>query len=178
MRDRLDWLGDRAEIADLLVRYAITFDDQNWPEFADLFSDDASFEIDDQGFFGKESVLEFLTTCLPDGYVSKHMLSQPLIEVAEHGRSAHARTDVVWITQSFRTQIVARYNDDLEKGDDGRWRFRRRWETPVPYVDAPALMSDAALAVSSPTMADLGPGPRGDHDAGVTKGDAGELGRT
>lgn len=152
--DRLGWLVARAEIEDLIARYAILFDDQDWDDFTDLWTDDASFEVGDQGFLGKEAVLEFLTTCLPDGYVSKHMLSRPLIEIADDGRTARARTDVVWITQSFETKIVARYNDDLVRGDDGRWRFERRWETPVPYDPAPAPMSDAAVGVSGATMRD------------------------
>lgn len=150
--DRLDWLVARAEISDLISSYAILFDDQSWDEFDDLWTDDASFEVLDQGFFGKEAVLEFLSSCLPTGYVGKHMLSHPWIQVAEDGNTAIARTDVVWITQDFANQIVARYNDELVRGPDGRWRFRRRWETPVPYSDAPTPMSDAALAMSEATM--------------------------
>lgn len=150
--DEVDRLAARAAITDVLVRYAQWFDDQNWEDFAQLWTDDASFEVDDEGFFGKAAVLEFLTTCLPDGYVSKHMLSVPLIEVADDGRHATARTDVVWITQSFETKIVARYNDDLVRGDDGRWRFSRRWETPVPFAADPTPMSAAAVGVSGATM--------------------------
>jgi hypothetical protein len=150
--EQLEWLVARAAISDLIARYAILFDDQNWDEFDDLWTDDASFEVDDQGFFGKEAVVEFLTNCLPVGYISKHMLSLPLIELGDDGRTATARTDVVWLTQSFENKIVARYNDEIVKGDDDRWRFRRRWETPVPHDDAPPPMSDAAIAMSEATM--------------------------
>jgi uncharacterized protein (TIGR02246 family) len=150
--EKLDWLVARAEIADVISSYAILFDDQRWDDFADLWTDDASFEVDDQGFFGKEAVLEFLSTCLPKGYASKHMISPPLVEIGADGLTAKARTDVVWITPDFRNKIVARYNDELERGDDGRWRFRRRWETPVPYSDAPIPMSEDALTMSRSTM--------------------------
>ena len=153
MGGALDRLVARAEIADVVTRCAMYLDDQYWDPFADLWTDDASFEVDDEGgFFGKEAVLEFLTNCLPPGYVSKHLLSQPLIELDDDGRSAKVRTDVVWITQNFETAIVARYNDDFALGDDGRWRIRRRWETTVPYSDAPTPMSDSALQMSEATM--------------------------
>lgn len=148
----LEWLVARAEISDVITRYALWFDDQNWDDFADLWTDDASFEVDDQGFFGKEAVLHFLSTCLPPSYVSKHMLSQPLIELAEDGATAKVRTDVVWIAQDFSNKIVARYNDDMVRGTDGKWRITRRWETPVPYDPAPAPMSESAIEMSSATM--------------------------
>jgi uncharacterized protein (TIGR02246 family) len=151
--ERIERLVARADITDLLTRYAIGIDDQDWDAFADLWTDDASFEVDAEGgFFGKEAVLEFLEHCLPAGYVGKHFLSQPLVELADDLRTATVRTDVVWFTQDFATTIIGRYNDEVVRGDDGRWRIRRRWETTVPYRDEPTPMSDAAKAMSDATM--------------------------
>lgn len=141
----------RAEIADLIVTYCIAFDDQDWEVFATLWTDDATFVVDGRAFEGKKTVLDFLTTCLPAGYVSKHMISQPLIELLEDGISARARTDVVWIAANFENAIVGRYEDEIVM-DSGRWKFRCRNETPVPYRAGPTPMSDSAKSVSGATM--------------------------
>ena len=149
--DPIERLQARAGISDLITAYCIHFDDQNWEAFATLWTDDAAFVVEDHAFEGKQTVLEFLTTCLPQGYVSKHMISQSLIELADDGLSAHARTDVVWIAANFKNAIVGRYNDDIVR-QDGKWKFRRRHETPVPYREGPTPMSDTAQTVSGETM--------------------------
>lgn len=141
----------RAEISDLIASYCINFDDQNWEEFAKLWADDAAFLVEDHAFEGKQAVLDFLTSCLPEGYISKHMISTPLIELADDGLSARARTDVVWIDANFRNAIVGRYNDEIVK-QNGKWKFLRREETPVPYREGPAPMSKTAQSVSGETM--------------------------
>ena len=147
----LEKLQARADICDLLAAYCINFDDQNWDAFAELWTDDAVFMVEAHAFAGKTAVLDFLSTCLPAGYVSKHMISQPLIEFAEDGLSARARTDVVWIAANFSNAIVGRYIDELAR-TDGRWKFRRRRETPVPYQEGLPPMSETAQLVSGSTM--------------------------
>ncbi|MEE8428527.1 MAG: nuclear transport factor 2 family protein [Gammaproteobacteria bacterium] len=147
----IELLLARAEISDLIVTYCITFDDQNWEEFAKLWTDDASFAVEDYTFEGKQTLLNFLTTCLPKGYVSKHMISRPLIELASDGLSARARTDVVWIAANFENAIVGRYSDEIVK-QNGKWKFRIRRETPVPYRAGPTPMSEAAQTVSGESM--------------------------
>lgn len=147
----LERLQARAEITDLIATYCITFDDQNWQEFGKLWTEDAAFVVEHHAFEGRKVLLDFLSTCLPPGYVSKHMISQPLIEIAPDGLSARARTDVVWIAANFTNAIVGRYVDDIVK-QDGRWKFRRREEIPVPYRPGPTPMSDTAQSVSGETM--------------------------
>ena len=149
--DPLDRLLALREIDDLIGRYCMLFDDQDWDAFADLWTDDAAFVVDGVAFEGRDVMLEFLRTCLPDGYQSKHMISPPIVELAADGTTASARTDVVWIAQNFEIAIVARYDDDLVRGADG-WRIRRRSETPVRHEPGSPPMSDDALRVSSPTM--------------------------
>jgi uncharacterized protein (TIGR02246 family) len=141
----------RSEIADLIVTYCQAFDDQDWKNFERLWTDDAIFIVDGRSFEGKSAVMDFLTTCLPPGYVSKHMLSQPLIRVADDLRTATAQTDVVWIAADFTNAIVGRYVDELAR-ESGRWKIRRREEIPVPYREGPAPMSETAQSVSGQTM--------------------------
>ena len=139
------------EIRRVIATYAIAYDDKDWETFAELWTEDAAFAVAGQAWEGKAALLEFLTTCLPDDYDGKHMNSPPLIEVATDGESATARTDVVWITQSFENQIVGRYNDQFARVD-GRWLFKRREETPVEFRPGPPPMSDAAVGASAATM--------------------------
>jgi len=148
--DALERLIAAREVEDLISLYCISFDDQDWETFSGLWTEDAAFVVGDMAFEGRGPMLEFLTTCLPDGYASKHMISRPLIEFLSDVE-ARARTDVVWIAANFENTIVARYVDTIVK-QDGRWLFRRRDEEPVPYRDEPPPMSDTAVAVSSPTM--------------------------
>jgi uncharacterized protein (TIGR02246 family) len=148
--DALERLVATKEIEDLISRYCISFDDQDWETFAGLWTEDAAFVVGDMAFEGRDTMLEFLTTCLPEGYVSKHMISRPLVEI-QSDTTARARTDVVWIAANFENTIVGRYVDTIVK-ENGRWLFQRREEEPVPYRDEPPPMSDSAVAASSPTM--------------------------
>jgi len=148
--DALEELKAIREIEDLISRYCFAFDDQDWSAFAELWTEDAAFVVGDMAFEGRETMLAFLTTCLPEGYVSKHMCSRSLIELDSES-TARARTDVVWIAANFENTIVGRYEDTIVK-QEGRWLFRRREETPVPYRSDAPPMSETAVAVSSPTM--------------------------
>jgi hypothetical protein len=139
------------EIRDVIVGYAVTYDDHDWVAFADLWAEDAAFEVDGVAFEGKAALLEFLTTCLPDEYMGKHMNSIPWIELGADGVSASARTDVVWIAQNRANTIVARYDDTFVK-QGARWRFARRVETAVEHRDGAPPMSATALAVSALAM--------------------------
>jgi uncharacterized protein (TIGR02246 family) len=154
--DSLLRLVAEREIANLIGRYCMLFDDQDWDGMADLWTDDAAFVIsggaaDDQRFEGRQAVLAFLRGCLPVGFQSKHMISPPLVEVAADGCTATARTDVVWISGNFENTIVARYHDQLACIDQ-RWLFHRRLEVPMQYSPGPPPMSDAATAASAATM--------------------------
>ena len=148
--DALERLVAIKEIEDLITRYCFTFDEQDWDAFAELWTEDAAFVVGDMAFEGRETMLEFLMGCLPEGYVSKHLCGRSLIEF-ESDTTATARTDVVWIAANFENTIVGRYNDTIVK-QDGRWLFRRRDETPVEYRPGPPPMSDTATTVSGSTM--------------------------
>ena len=141
------------EIRDLVVTYAMAFDDHDWDRLATVFTDDASWVGPGHEFAGKEAIIEFMRTCLPDDYESKHMNPQTFVRFAENGQSAVADSDVVWIAQNFENQIVARYHDDVVK-QDGRWLIKRREEQPLTFRAGPPPMSDTAMAVSAGTLKD------------------------
>jgi hypothetical protein len=147
----LDRLLALRAIDDVIGRYCQLFDDQQWDALTELWTEDAAFVVEDVAFEGRDVLMEFLRTCLPAGYESKHMISPPVVELAEDGRRATATTDVVWIAQNFENAIVARYDDVLV--DDGHgWRIQRRTEIPLQYRPGPPPMSDDALRASRSTM--------------------------
>ena len=149
--DALERLVAIQEISDLIGRYCMLFDDEDWAGLDELWTDDAAFVVEDQAFEGREVLMGFLSTCLPKGYRSKHMIARPLVELSPGGDRATARTDVVWIAANFENTIVGRYEDELVRDERG-WRFKRRVERPVQFIPEPPPMSDAATGVSAPTM--------------------------
>ena len=53
--DALERLVAIQEIRDQIARYAIFFDDKNWDEFAELWTDDAAFVGSGMAFEGKRA---------------------------------------------------------------------------------------------------------------------------
>jgi 3-phenylpropionate/cinnamic acid dioxygenase small subunit len=151
--DALERLIAVQEISDLIGRYCMLFDDEDWAALDELWTDDAAFVVEDQAFEGRQVLMDFLSNCLPVGYRTKHMISRPVVELGADGTTARARTDAVWLAANFENTIVGRYEDDLVRGEGG-WRSRRRVEHPVQYVPGPPPMSDTATGVSGPTMRD------------------------
>ena len=140
------------EISDLIGRYCMLFDDEDWAGLDQLWTDDAAFVVEDQAFEGRGVLMDFLSHCLPPGYRTKHMISRPVVELGVDGTTATARTDVVWIAANFENTILGRYEDALVHDDTHGWRFSRRVERPVQYIPGPPPMSDAANGVSGATM--------------------------
>jgi hypothetical protein len=140
------------EISDLIGRYCMLFDDEDWAGLDELWTDDAAFVVEDRAFEGRTVLIDFLSHCLPPGYRTKHMISRPLVVLGDDGTTATARTDVVWIAANFENTILGRYEDELEHDDDRGWLFKRRVEHPVQFIPGPPPMSDAATGVSGATM--------------------------
>ena len=143
------------EIGDVIGRYCMLFDDQDWDGLADLWTADASFQVEDKVFEPRDVLLDFLRTCLPAGFQSKHMIAPPVIDLADDGLAAKARTDVVWISGNFENTIVARYHDDLvnagwslalppstRDSDAIHARDRHRCRRPRPSVSAATIRAD------------------------------------
>ena len=156
--DALERLVALQEIRDVIARYAIHYDDKDWEAFGTLWAEEAAFVANGVSFEGRDALLAFLTTCLPDDYSGKHMNAPPLVELAADGETATAKTDVVWISQDFENRIVARYQDRFVKRD-GRWLFLLRDELTVPYTPGPPPMSETAMNVSEAKMRPDSPSP-------------------
>jgi len=145
--DALVRLQELEAIRELLTRYAITLDDHAWEDFAELFTEEATFTVNGVPFAGRDALVRFIADSLPEDYLCKHICTAPLIELATDAATARARTDVLWVTQNYQIAVIGRYEDSLVKRD-GRWLFDRRDETVIPVKDGPVPISETASSVS------------------------------
>lgn len=83
--DPIDRLVAVQEISDLIGRYWTWSIYEDWQGLEQLWTDDAAFVVEDVAFEGRRVRADFLSTCLPAGYRTKHMISRPLVEVATDG---------------------------------------------------------------------------------------------
>src|SRR3954471_8071287 len=105
--DALERLVAVQAIRDLVVTYAMAFDARDWDRLATVWTEDAAWIAPGHAFEGRDAIMAFMRTCLPDGYEGKHMNPQTLVEFADDGQSAVVDTDVVWIPQNFENTILA-----------------------------------------------------------------------
>ncbi len=60
--DALERLVAVQEISDLIGRYCMLFDDEDWAGLDELWTDDAAFVVEDQAFEGRTVLMDFLST--------------------------------------------------------------------------------------------------------------------
>jgi len=138
---------DIIAIQQLISRYAIVVDAQDWDALDPLFTNDA--QLDFSTFGGPVGSLteikQFLAATLPGFARTQHMMGLPSITL--DGDRANSRTSCnnpmlppgrdgsspVWL-------IGLWYDDELVRGDEG-WKFRRRTQTRcytlTGFVDSP-----------------------------------------
>jgi acetyl esterase/lipase len=102
-------LRDETEIENLQRIYGYYLDRAMWDHVADLFADDGTIEMAQQGVYvGKARVREFLGTLgrhgLTDGWLNDHIQLQPVIDVASDGNTAWARSRELGMTGKFGGQ--------------------------------------------------------------------------
>jgi len=95
-RERVEQLEDADQIENLQAYFGYFFDKGLWSDAADCFAANASFEYGQRGVYvGKERIRRALLLFAPDGlgngYLNNHMMLQPIITVADDGRTATAR---------------------------------------------------------------------------------------
>src|SRR3569623_1484302 len=93
---RVELLEDQDAIENLQATYGYYFDKGLWDQAADLFSADGTFEYGQRGVYVgvphiRRAMLLFGPQGLAAGHLNTHMLLQPVITVAEDGKTAAAR---------------------------------------------------------------------------------------
>jgi uncharacterized protein (TIGR02246 family) len=126
---RLRVLEDEREITRTLHHYAHAQYNGDRAQFLDCFTADAVIVRTRHGreVVGSEAIAAFFDaiTHVPEAY-HKHVVIEPLIEI--DGDEAVVSSDFLYVQDRDGPMIshFGHYADVLVRGDDGRWRFRRR----------------------------------------------------
>ncbi len=97
LAERTQRLADEQEVENLQKIYGYYLDRRMWDDVADLFADNGTIEMGQQGVYvGKARVRQFLNLLGPagigDGEVNDHVQLQVVVDVASDGRTAKARS--------------------------------------------------------------------------------------
>lgn len=132
-------MADRLDILDLLGRYAHAYDGGDRATLESLFTDDAEFHI--HGNVGRVPATMVGRDTIVAALVGKWEAIRPeqrrhiatnLVVLEQGATTARAASYLALVATSGGTTAVlatGRYEDDLVKGDDGRWRIHRRHAT-------------------------------------------------
>jgi len=140
---RLQVLEDRDAIRALLVSYASTLDNRDWPGFEQLWARDAEFS----GGAGNTAKGPAAIRDLLRGLLAKnaapapgkdfHLVMNQTVDVT--GDTATGFSRGTWVTTNTANQlqvtIIANYYDQFVK-EDGRWKFKRHQIGGTPPATA------------------------------------------
>lgn len=131
-------LNDRAEIEELVVRYAMALDTLDAEAYASVFTEDAVFDVTGTVYRGREAIRAIVTglqesrdRALADGtpVVSLyHVMSNTSIEIIDEDEARHtsyAQTVRLGDDARFIIGFMGRYEDVIVKRD-GRWQIQSR----------------------------------------------------
>lgn len=127
LEERLQRLEDRFEIQDLVVRYFIASDADDFDALAASFTVDGVFT--GPGFSGgsnRAEVMEFVRAFRANVGATVHTPDFILIDLTAADRATGTVGAHIELSQSGRTLFGAfRYHDEYVR-EDGRWKFARR----------------------------------------------------
>jgi hypothetical protein len=140
-------LADRAEIHDLLVRYATAIDGRRWDLLDTVFLPDARLDYRSAGGIAGRfpEVKAWLAEVLPMFRVTQHLILNPVVDV--DGDSARSTAQFLNPNEAtikgepWLFTVGGVYHDLLARTADG-WRISRRveetlwWEHPMPGLPA------------------------------------------
>jgi 3-phenylpropionate/cinnamic acid dioxygenase small subunit len=147
MTSDVDKAVDRAEISEVLVRYATGIDHRDWPLFRTCWADDVYADYEQVGQFSDADTLTDRMRMLhePMG-PTYHRLSNFVITVAGDRATArsyfHAVLQLVPGDSTNWFDAIGHYDDELLRTPDG-WRISRR------IVSTARILSHGDLATTA-----------------------------
>lgn len=134
---KLQWLVDRAEIAECLVHYAGCIDRRDWAGLQESYTEDGVMQHGDVSV-AREAVPELSEKILAGCASSHHLVGDPSIVIDGDRARTHSH---YFATHIFQGATVKRqgggwYDCELKRTDRG-WRFTRvrsttAWRTGEP----------------------------------------------
>jgi len=112
----------------LIAEYCHHYDDQRSREFAELFTEDATFTVFGRSRVGRQEIHDHIGTQAPDMAPGQHVTYNSVIEVAAGGDTARAWTDFLYLKKTdsgYAISNAGRYHDRIVRDTD-RWRFTTR----------------------------------------------------
>jgi hypothetical protein len=143
---RLRRLEDRAELQDLIVRYFIASDDDDYETLADVFVPDCSFGASGfEGAHGREAVVESLRVARSYMGATVHTPNYTLFTFQSDDRASGIVGAHLELSMADKTLFGAvRYADEYV-WSEGRWRFRSREMRCIhmgPWQDVATSLTD------------------------------------
>jgi uncharacterized protein (TIGR02246 family) len=123
---RIQLLEDRAEIHDLVARYAIACDLRDFDALRECFTEDGSFEAVAGKVTGRDTLVEYFKSRFTVYGPTFHVPNAVTLVI--DGDSARgtviAHSEIM--TDDGLLMAGHYYHDVYERGDDGVWRFKSR----------------------------------------------------
>lgn len=136
LESQLQLAEDRVDIIETLYRLAHTIDYGEHASWIDCFTEDAEFSMVEMmtrepvvkaQHVGRDKLASFIPnhTSAPD-YFHKHLVANPVVKIT--GDTAYTESYMTRVDEGDRPFVwsIGRYRDDWVRGDDGRWRVRKR----------------------------------------------------
>lgn len=130
---------DHLAVANLQRIYGYYVDKSQWEQVADLFSRDATLEINGRGkFIGLERIREYMRHFgpPPPGLLMNHLQLQPVITVADDGRAAQCRCRALMMVGRMGGEAMwgeCLYENEYVR-EDGVWKISRLKSWQVFYT--------------------------------------------
>ncbi len=121
-------LEEKDAIRELMARYCFHFDNGEFDDWLNCFTDDGVFDLGKIGrHAGRAGLQKFLTTIpLTNGLpMIKHCVMNSIVAVNQDTATARSYVVVVRTGEQLAISIAGRYEDQLVKVG-GDWRFKER----------------------------------------------------
>jgi uncharacterized protein (TIGR02246 family) len=131
---RLQRLEDQAAIFQLFMDYRKCLDTKDFSGYAALFSEHGEFLAQDLRATGRAAIEELVdgmrgSLLTDEAGDDLHIVANP--EITVDGDRATARSTWIYVVRAGDGGPdlckVGHYEDELVRGEDGRWRFARRF---------------------------------------------------
>ena len=146
-------LSDRMEIAELTFRYARAMDRREWELMGQVFTDDATANMNDQRFpANRDQIVDLIRRPIECCSATQHLMGNHQVLINGSGgrldvscRAFHVRL----VSGVERTlEVVVRYDADVVRPPDG-WRIRR-WHEHSLYSSGDVVEFFGAESLTDP----------------------------
>lgn len=125
LEQRVHWLVDRAQIAELLVRYATCIDNRDWAGLQDCYAEDGVMQHGEASV-PREAVPDLSERILEGCSGSHHQVGDPSIAIDGDAARTHSHYFATHISEgtTIKRQAGGWYDCELRRTDAG-WKFTR-----------------------------------------------------